>query len=124
MSSYTDMSLKNYRFYYGIPHCHTSFSTGRGTPLEDLDYGRKNGLDFMVITDHNSYLSDTITVKNNKLTKWRVLRNVVEKYNKKHDGFVALLGFETRSNPWGDLNIVNTDNFFTGIVKDIRILLF
>lgn len=123
MSSYTDMSIKNYKFYYGIPHCHTAFSTGRGTPLEALDYARKNDLDFIIITDHNSYLSDTINVKNNKISKWKSLKNTVDKYNKKHDSFVALLGFESRSNPWGDLNIVNTENFFTGIIKDTRILL-
>lgn len=123
MSSYTDLSLKNFRFYYGIPHCHTNFSTGRGTPVEALNYAKKNGLDFMIITDHNSHLKDTINVKNERITKWKALKSIIDKYNKKNDDFVAILGFETRSYPWGDLNIVNTENFFTGVIKDIRILL-
>lgn len=123
MSSYTDFSLKNYRFYYGIPHCHTSFSTGRGTPIEALDYGRKNNLDFMILTEDNSYLKDTVTLKNKKISKWNYLKYLIERYNKKHEDFVAMLGFETRSNPWGDFNIINSDKFFTGIVKDIRIFL-
>ena len=43
------------KYYYGIPHCHTAYSTGRGTPLDAFEYGKENDLDFMFITDYNSF---------------------------------------------------------------------
>lgn len=52
------------RFYYGIPHSHTSLSTGKSNPYESLEHARSNGLDFLIITDHNKYLSETIKEKN------------------------------------------------------------
>ena len=32
------LNLNNLKFYYGIPHAHSGFSTGRGTPIEAFDY--------------------------------------------------------------------------------------
>ena len=46
------------KFYYGIPHSHTSLSTGKSSPYESLEHARSNGLDFLIITDHNKYLSE------------------------------------------------------------------
>lgn len=119
----SELDLSNLKFYYGIPHCHTILSTGRGTPYEALEYGRKQGLDFMIVTDHNGYLYDQIADKDVKLSKWQFLFKSVEKFNKRHDDFVAIAGFETRSEPWGDLNIINSKTYFRGVVTDLNSLL-
>ena len=115
-------SFDDLNFFYGIPHCHTSFSTGRGTPLEALTHGKDNGLDFMILTDHNSYLSEIEYKAKDKLSKWKISKLMVEKFNKKNSDFVALLGFESNSSPWGHLNIINSTSFFTGSIKDINSL--
>lgn len=117
------LDLSNLKFYYGIPHCHTILSTGRGSPIEALEYGRHNGIDFMIITDHNGYLLDKISDKDSKLTKWQFLLKSIEKFNKKHDDFVGIAGFETHSDPWGDLNIINSNTYFRGTVNDINSLM-
>ncbi|MBL4932067.1 CehA/McbA family metallohydrolase [Clostridium paridis] len=114
---------KDINFYYGIPHCHTFLSNGRGSPIEALEYGYKNSLDFMFITDHNSYLKEDIDYKSSKVSKWTYLKSCLKKYNKKHNRPLTLLGFESRSNPWGDLNFINISTYFTGVVKDLRVLL-
>lgn len=116
-SALIDPKLK---FYYGIPHCHTELSTGRGTPIEALEYASKKSIDFIIITDHNSSLKETFKKDHPKMTKWRYLKESLSKYNKKNKYPLAIIGFESRSNPWGDLNIVNVSNYFTGVIKDIR----
>lgn len=108
------------KFYYGIPHCHTEISTGRGSPLEALEYAAKKSIDFIILTDHNSSLKEPLKKENSKKTKWNYLRESLIKYNKKNKYPLAILGFETRSNPWGDLNIVNVSNYFTGVINDMR----
>lgn len=113
---------KNLNFFYGIPHCHTGFSTGRGSPLEALEYGKNKNLDFMIITDHNKYLDEIDSSSKNHLTRWKISKSIIEKFNKKHENFIALLGFETKSSPWGHLNIINTSSFFNGVVKNLNSL--
>ncbi len=44
-----------YNFYFGIPHCHTSYSDGKGTPEEAFQYGYNNELDWMFVTDHSNW---------------------------------------------------------------------
>ncbi|SHI97155.1 hypothetical protein SAMN02745163_01139 [Clostridium cavendishii DSM 21758] len=117
------LDFNNLNFFYGIPHCHTILSTGRGTPYEALEYGKRQGLNFMIITDHNGYLYDNILDKETVITKWRFLIRSIEKFNKKNEDFVAIPGFETRSEPFGDLNILNPKTYFTGIVNNINSLL-
>ena len=39
------------KFYYGIPHCHSNYSTGRGTPNELYEYAKKCSLDYLFETD-------------------------------------------------------------------------
>ncbi|MGL5244024.1 MAG: histidinol phosphatase, partial [Sarcina sp.] len=114
------IDINNLKFYYGIPHCHTSLSTGRGTPMEALEYGKKNGLDYMILTDHNGYLKDTIRDKDGDiLSKWQLLSKSVSKFNKKYSNFIALYGFESHSSPWGDLNIINADSYFSGTITNL-----
>ncbi|EDS81165.1 CehA/McbA family metallohydrolase [Clostridium perfringens] len=111
------------KFYYGIPHSHTSLSTGKSSPYESLEHARSNGLDFLIITDHNKYLSETIKEKNKEISKWEYLNKCINKFNKKHSDFLALCGFEAKSTTLGHLNILCPNTFFTGIIPDIKYLL-
>ena len=73
------------KYYYGIPHCHTAYSTGRGTPLDAFEYGKENDLDFMIITDHNSFLEKTISIQGKEISRWISTKNIVEKFRKKNE---------------------------------------
>ena len=110
-------------YYYGIPHAHTGYSTGRGTPLTAYEYAKDNGIDFLIITDHNSYLSKDISTNNKTCTKWTSTISMKDKFRKKSDSFIPLVGFETKTSPYGDFNIINPTTFFTGVVKDLRLLI-
>lgn len=116
------LDLDNLKFYYGIPHAHSGFSTGRGTPIEAFDYARHNGLNFLILTDHNNYLTKTVRVKGNELSKWEAAKYLSARYNKKHESFLSLIGFESKTNPFGDINIVNSARFFTGTVNNMQLL--
>ncbi|QAA33854.1 CehA/McbA family metallohydrolase [Clostridium manihotivorum] len=111
----------NIRFIYGIPHCHTNISTGEGSVIEALEYGKRNKLDFMILTDHNRYFSSSS--HSEKFPKWDELKKNLDRFNKKNDDFVAIPGFEARSNPWGHLNIVNPASCFTGIIRNFNNLM-
>lgn len=111
------------KYYYGIPHCHTAYSTGRGTPLDAFEYGKENDLDFMIITDHNSFLEKTISIQGKEISRWISTKNIVEKFRKKNENFLPLIGFETKTSPYGDFNIINPSTFFTGVVRNLNLLL-
>ena len=111
------------KYYYGIPHCHTAYSTGRGTPLDAFEYGKENDLDFMIITDHNSFLEKTISTQGKECSRWISTKNIVEKFRKKNEKFLPIIGFETKTSPYGDFNIINPSTFFTGVVRNLNLLL-
>ena len=113
----------SFKYYYGIPHAHTAFSTGRGTPLEAYEYAKKNNLNFLAITDHNSYLAKNYYVKDKNMSKWNTTKAMSEKFKKKNDILIPLVGFETKTSPYGDLNIINSNTFFTGTVNNIKLLI-
>ncbi|AJF31183.1 PHP family phosphohydrolase, histidinol phosphatase [Clostridium botulinum] len=117
------MNFKNLKFYYGIPHAHCGFSTGRGTPTEAFDYARHNGLDFLILTDHNNYLIKSVRMNGNELSKWEALKYLRTKYRKKHDNFLPVIGFESKTSGFGDINIINSNRFFTGIVSNLKLLI-
>lgn len=117
-----EFDQSNIKFYYGIPHSHTEFSTGKGSPIEAYEYGYRSGLDFMFITDHNSYLSSEISIKDYKYSKFQGTKVYASKIKKKYDSFLPLVGFECKTYLYGDLNIMNSSNFFTGSVKDLKVL--
>ena len=102
------IDLDSLKFYYGIPHSHSGFSTGRGTPIEAFDYARHNGLNFLILTDHNNYLTKTVRVKGNELSKWEAANYLSNRYNRKHENFLSMIGFESKTNPFGDINIINS----------------
>ena len=117
------LDLDSLKFYYGIPHSHSGFSTGRGTPIEAFDYARHNGLNFLILTDHNNYLTKTVRVKGNELSKWEAAKYLSARYNRKHENFLSIIGFESKTNPFGDINIVNSSRFFTGTVNNFQLLI-
>ena len=109
--------------FYGIPHCHTAFSTGRGTPNDAYEYGKNTGIDFMIITDHNSYLGKDLYWNNKEISKWNVTNAMAERFAKKNDSFLPMVGFETKTSLYGDFNIINSNTYFKGIIKDINLLI-
>lgn len=110
------------KFYYGIPHCHSNYSTGRGNPNELYEYAAKCGLDYLFLTDHNDFLINKSSYKDGTLTKWQSLNHICNRFKKNQDNFLPIVGFECRTSSLGDFNIINSKNFFTGTVKDLRIL--
>ena len=47
------MKYEGYKWYVGVPHCHTTASDGGLTLEELIKKAKKNKLDFLMITDHN-----------------------------------------------------------------------
>ena len=109
------------KYYYGIPHCHCSYSTGKGNPLEIYTAAIKCGLDFLFLTDHNDFLITKTKYKDDLITKWELSTIITTKACKNSSNFIPILGFECKS-VYGDLNIINPNSFFTGTVSDIRLL--
>lgn len=116
------IDINNLKFYFGIPHAHCAFSTGIGTPLEAFDYARHNGLDFLILTDHNNYLTKTVRIKGKEFSKWDASQYLSSKYNKKHENFLSIIGFESKTNLLGDINVVNSNIFFTGTLNNLQLL--
>jgi hypothetical protein len=115
--------IKPLNFYYGIPHAHTYFSTGKGSPYEAYQYSKENGLDYLVVTDHNSLLIKDLTINNKITSKWTVSNHMLDKFKKKTEDFLPLLGFEAKTFTYGDLNIINSNTFFTGIINNLTLLI-
>ena len=113
---------KSLKYYYGIPHAHSIFSTGRGTPNDAYEYAKNKNLDFLAITDHNSYLSKDISLNHKTTSRWSASNYMLNKFNKKNDNFLPLLGFECKSYPYGDFNIINPNTYFNGVINDLRLL--
>jgi hypothetical protein len=129
--SFTNINENNsckettHNFYYGIPHAHTSYSDGRGIPLEAYEYARNKGLDFLIIADHSNFL-DGVKDKNfeyDKLTnqylekensQWQSTRLEGNIINQKYDDFIAIRGFEMSSKEWGHINVINSENYVEG----------
>lgn len=110
------------KYYYGIPHCHSSYSTGKGTPLDLYEFAIKCGLDFLFVTDHNDFLANKTIVKERSFTKWEATNYFSNKIRKNEEDFLPIVGFECRTISFGDFNVINPSNFFTGAIKDLRLL--
>ncbi|KAB3530522.1 DUF6359 domain-containing protein [Alkaliphilus serpentinus] len=113
----------NYNFYYGIPHAHTAYSDGAGTPNEAYEYAKTNNLDWLFITDHSNWL-DGVTEGNYEYdpvaneyvevvgSQWHSTRLEAEAINEKYAGeFLAIRGFEMTSSIWGHTNSINSDTY-------------
>lgn len=106
-----------YNFYYGVPHAHTSYSDGIGTPTEAYEYAKNNGLDFLIITDHLGRILKSELYDDKKLlyeeklySKWEMLKIEADKINKKYSNFLALIGFEAKIKDYGDMNVISNIN--------------
>jgi hypothetical protein len=117
-----EFNIDNLNFYYGIPHSHCNFSTGYGSPIEAFDYARHSGLDFLILTDHNNYLVKNIEVKGTELSRWDAAQHLASRYNKRHENFLAVIGFESNTEPFCHINIINSNRFFTGTVNNLQLL--
>ncbi|WP_040212085.1 PHP domain-containing protein [Clostridium polynesiense] len=113
------LKIEELKHYYGIPHCHTNYSTGKSSPSEALEYAKNNKLDYIIITDHNDYLEDKAYYKSNITTKWSALEKYIYNFNKKNKSFVALIGFEVHTHSLGDINVLNSPNYFKGTIKKL-----
>ncbi|MBC2580866.1 CehA/McbA family metallohydrolase [Clostridium sp. DJ247] len=121
----------NYNFYYGIPHTHTCYSDGIGTPTEAFKYAISKGLNFLIITDHSNFLDGVkrhnyeydkkthqyIEMKNSQWYKTRIAAEII---NNNYNNFLALRGFEMSSSV-GHINVINTANYVEG-KKQIKTL--
>jgi hypothetical protein len=112
-----------YNIYYGIPHTHTVFSTGKGTPIEAFKYAKSKKLNFLIVTDHGPSFKGSKNLNGEKVSKWNVLKTLSEKLNKKYKSFVAIPAFECKINSIGDINIYNSKSFLERSVKRLSFLL-
>ena len=118
-----EAKLQDLKIFYGIPHCHTSYSTGKGSPIEVMEYAQKKGLDFIILTDHGGYLQDKVSYKEDFISKWKALERYIRNFNKRNKNFLALRGFEAQTSNLGDINIINSKTLFSGTVKRLDNLL-
>lgn len=109
----------SYKYFYGIPHAHTGYSTGKGTPEEALHHTKSKGLHYLIITDHNRYLHRLVKGKKKEIDKWNYLKKTMQRFNKKNKYFLGIHGFELKIKNIGDLNIVNSKTHIRGAIKDL-----
>lgn len=109
--------ILQYKFYYGVPHAHTSYSDGNSTPTEAYEYARSNGVNFLIITDHLGKLiksnindEEKILYEDKLYSKWEMLNIEESIINKKYTDFLALIGFEAKIKDFGDMNVINSTN--------------
>ncbi|RSK28703.1 hypothetical protein EJF36_18515 [Bacillus sp. HMF5848] len=107
-----------YNFYFGVPHAHTSFSDGKGTPADAYQMSYEQGLDYMVVTDHSNWLDgdDYISERKEFVEKvgseWEQTKQMAAAFNAAHAGeFLALRGFEMTSSNWGHINVWNSNDY-------------
>ncbi len=110
-----------YNIYYGIPHCHTNYSTGKGSPAEACKTALKNKLDFIFITDHIAYLNKNITYKSKTKRKWDILIKTCEKSSIKNK-FLALPGYEVKVKGQGHFNVIFIDTLKNNHCKNLKAL--
>ncbi|MEW6696744.1 MAG: CehA/McbA family metallohydrolase [Bacillota bacterium] len=111
-----------YNFYFGVPHSHTSYSDGKGTPTDAFNHAKQNGLDYLIITDHSNWL-DGVTDGNYEYnaatdqyeekdgSEWHKTRQEAEQFNAANNDFLAIRGFEMTSSHWGHINVYNSDSY-------------
>jgi hypothetical protein len=94
-----------YEHYYGIPHCHTAISTGKGKPLEALNHAYLNSLNYIIITDHYKGLKSSCS-QNPFKSNWDRLKSDCTRFNKEHNDFLALYGYEMKGLSDGHMNVL------------------
>lgn len=110
------------KYYYGIPHCHSSYSTGKGTPYDLYEYAIKCRLDYLFVTDHNDYLLNNISIKDHTFSRWNATVYYSNKIRRNFDNFLPVVGFECKSPSYGHFNIINSNIYFTGPINNFSLL--
>ena len=118
----------DFNFFFGIPHAHTAYSDGAGTPTQAFTHAMERGLDFLAITDHSNWL-DGVTDGNFEYdqardeyveryhpvtgapSQWMSTRMEAEAFNNENEDFLALRGFEQTSSIWGHTNTINSSTY-------------
>ncbi|WP_461206526.1 CehA/McbA family metallohydrolase [Clostridium sp. DL1XJH146] len=111
----------SHNVYYGIPHCHTNYSTGKGSPAEACKTALKNKLDFIFITDHISTLNKDTTYKSKTKRKWDALVKLCEKSSIKNK-FIALPGYEVKIKGQGHYNVIFISTLINNHYKNLSTL--
>jgi hypothetical protein len=111
------------KYYYGIPHCHSSFSTGEVTPYDAFENGKNNGLDFLILTDNNSFISKELLMNNKTISRWVATEIIRDTFKKNSKFFLPLRGFECGTSLFGNFNIINSGTFFTGVIHNFKALI-
>ncbi|CCQ98435.1 hypothetical protein CULT_880008 [[Clostridium] ultunense Esp] len=79
-----------YHYYFGIPHSHTAFSDGKGTPADAYRHAYEKGLDFLVVTDHSNwlegdqYITDKKEFQETAGSEWAQTKEMADQFNKDH----------------------------------------
>lgn len=113
------LSPRQINIFYGIPNAYTSYSIGKVSPYEAFSYCYHNKLNFLITTDQNNFFKDFMQ----NSSKWSSLQKTSQKFYKKHESFIPLIGFEAKTIPYGDMYIVNSKSYFLGEIKDINLLI-
>ncbi len=113
-------SFPKYKTLYGVPHCHSSLSTGEEIPGRILSSARDRGLDFVILSDHNTFLIKDTKLKSSKIMRWAACQKVCASFNKKYKDFLALTAFEAKSHLYGHFNIIGSSNFFSSPIRNIN----
>ncbi len=110
--------LDDYHFILGVPHSHTSFSDGAGTPEEAYEFAMSQNIDFLIVTDHSNWFEgDVYDPERNQFietegSEWYITRMQAEAFNEEHgESFTALRGFEMTFQDVGHINVYNTVNY-------------
>lgn len=105
-------------FIRGVPHSHTSYSDGAGTPTEAYEFALNIGIDYLFVTDHSNWLDGDLyhPDRNQYLetegSQWWSTRIEAEEFNLLHDDvFTALRGFEMTFQDVGHINVYATTNY-------------
>jgi len=102
-------SIGGYHVYYGHLHNHTSYSDGIGTPAQAYIYAKETAkLDFFGLADHAEYLTTT---------EWNDTKAQANA-NNLNGVFAAFYGFEWTSMTYGDVSVINANDFTSSIVTN------
>ncbi|WP_244833099.1 histidinol phosphatase [Clostridium sp. BJN0001] len=117
------LTINDLKFFYGIPRC-TSTSEHYNISTEQIFYyARNNGLNFIFLSDNNNLLLKRVSMQNKIMTKFEKMKYTALSYRRKHNHFIPLIGFQTSTSFLGNISIINSNTFFTGIAANIELFL-
>src|SRR3990170_169756 len=95
-------NLIEYKDLKGDLQVHSNWTDGQNSIREMAEQAKKNGLEYIVISDHSKFLAMTGGLDEKGLVKQR---KEIDQLNKKLDGFTVLQGAEVNILKNGDLDI-------------------